>query len=151
MDYRRLQIIPLIAIDIFKDINYSNIMDNNNDNTQDEKKVEQLKDFCQDRVLTKQQEMATFLENVALNPDFRDKRLIKVGDAQLIKEVPISMNVRVAAAKLWKEMFTDKAVGDVKEKAKEKAQRGLDLKKILENLAEEQRKSSKESTDGEEY
>lgn len=126
-------------------------MDNNNDNTQDEKRVELLKDFCQDRVLKKQQEMASFLENVALNPDFRDKRLIKVGDAQLIKEVPISMNVRVAAAKLWKEMFTDKAVGDVKEKAKEKAQRGLDLKKILENLAEEQRKSSKESTNGEEY
>ena len=117
-------------------------MDDNN--AKDERRNEQLKDFCQDRVLQKQKEMADFLENVALNPEFRDQRLVKVGDAQLVKEVPISMNVRVAAAKLWKEMFTDKAVGDVKEKAKEKPQRGLDLKKILENLAEEQRKGSKE-------
>lgn len=117
-------------------------MDDNN--VKDEKRAEQLKDFCQDRVLQKQKEMADFLENVALNPDYRDQRLVKVGDAQLVKEVPIAMNTRVAAAKLWKEMFTDKAVGDVKEKAKEKPQRGLDLKKILENLAEEQRKAGKE-------
>lgn len=106
----------------------------------DEQRIDKLKDFSQERVLQTQQRMADFLENVALNPDFKDKRLVKVGDSQMIKELPIPLNVRVAAAKLWKEMFVDKSVGDVKEKAKAEKAKGLDMKKILENLGAEMRK-----------
>jgi hypothetical protein len=112
--------------------------------TADERRAEQLKDFSCDRVLQKQKEMAEFLENVSLNPNFKDKRIVKVGDEQMVKEVPIPMNVRVAAAKLWKEMFMDKSVGDVKEKAKAEREKGLDLKKILESLGEEMRKPKEE-------
>jgi hypothetical protein len=107
----------------------------------DEQRVDKLKDFSQDRVLKTQQKMAEFLESVALDPTFTDKRLVKVGDSQLIKDVPIPLNVRVAAAKLWKEMFVDKSVGDVKEKAKAEKAKGLDMKKILENLGAEMRKA----------
>lgn len=110
----------------------------------DEQRAEKIKDFCRDRVLKKQAEMAEFLEGVALNPACRDKKIVKGDNGERIVDVPISMNLRVAAAKVWKEMFADKAVGDVKEKAKQERAKGINMKAVLEKLGAEMGKDPSE-------
>lgn len=110
----------------------------------DEQRAERLKDFCQDRALKKMAEMADFLESVALDKSLKDKKVISSAAGVREVEVSIPVNVRVASAKLWKELVADKAVGDIKEKAKEKPQRGINIKNVLSKLAEEMESGPKE-------
>ena len=91
--------------------------------------------------------MAAFLESVALDDSYRDQKAIKVkvfDNHKNHKEfhyeyqevlVPVSVNVRVTAAKTWKEMIMDKAIGDIKEKAKSPHREGLDMKKAMEAIS----------------
>ena len=88
--------------------------------------------------------MASFLEQVALDDAYRDRKAVKTrvndGDGQYHYEyeevsVPVSVNIRVTAAKTWKEMVFDKAIGDVKEKAKSAKTEVIDMKKAMEAIA----------------
>ena len=110
------------------------------------KQEEEIKSFCQNRALKKLAAMAAFLESVSLDDNYRDKRAVKVKiwDTPDKKEfhyeiedqdVPVSVNIRVTAAKTWKELIADKAIGDVKEKAKETKRDALDMKKAMEAIA----------------
>lgn len=106
-----------------------------------EKMDDELKAVCQKRTAARLEAMADFLERVALDPTFTDKRLTRDRLGPKVVDVPIPINVRVASAKIWKEIFADKAVGDVKEKAKEKKDRTLDMRKVLDELGEEMKKT----------
>jgi len=104
------------------------------------KKDEEIKEFCQERAIRKANEVALFLERVALNDKAKDVRMVRRKDTNgewVYEEVPcaISMNVRVTAAKTWKEMIFDKSIGDIKEKAKEPRRQGIDMKSALEAIS----------------
>jgi len=88
--------------------------------------------------------VASFLEQVALDDSYRDRKAVKtrVNDPEggyhyeyEEVSVPVSVNIRVTAAKTWKEMVFDKAIGDVKEKAKETRRDAIDMKKAMEAIA----------------
>lgn len=102
---------------------------------------EQLKEVCKRRVAAKLEAVADFLEKVGLDDGYRDKRLVAGKEGHRIVDVPIPVNMRVGALKIWKEMLADKAVGDVKEKAREKKERGYDMQGILRELTEELKKN----------
>jgi len=116
-------------------------------------KDEAIKQFCQDKALLKARQVAEFLERIALDPRVHDRKKVKRKDdnGEIIYddvEVPLPMSVRVTAAKVWKEMFFDKAIGDVKEKAKEARKTGIDMKAALESLTQaklEARRDEKET------
>lgn len=105
------------------------------------KQEEEIKEFCQRRSLLKAKQVAVFLEEVALNDAYRDTKSVKKRDPvteQISMEeisVPVPVNVRVTAAKVWKEMIMDKAIGDIKEKAKSTRSEGVDMKKAMEAIA----------------
>ena len=119
-------------------------------NAMDEMLDDELKKVCQSRAVAKIGAMADFLERVALDPSYTDKRLTKDKLGTKLVDVPIPVNVRVSAAKIWKEIVADKAVGDVKEKAKEKRDRTVDMRRVLEELGEESKKSLDKLHAGEE-
>ena len=116
------------------------------------RRLEIAQEFCQRRVLDKQSEMVAFLEDVALNPEFKDNRVVKDKDGDfLVKKVPASAVLRLSAAKLWKEMVADKAIGDVKEKARQKQQGGgIDMRAAIEALAKQAKIEDKKAEDGDE-
>lgn len=108
------------------------------------KDEEEIKSFCQKRSMQKAAKVASFLEQVALDDQFRDlksvKRKVDDGGGESHYEydevsVPVSVTVRVTAAKTWKEMIFDKAIGDVKEKAKSTKTEAIDMKKAMEAIA----------------
>jgi len=113
-------------------------------NDEHEKMDDDLKGVCKSRAAAKIDAMATFLEKVALDDEYRDKRLTKDTLGPKLIDIPIPVNVRVSAAKIWKEIVMDKAVGDVKEKAKEKKDRSIDMKRVLDELGDEMRKTDKD-------
>ena len=116
-------------------------------NEEKNKDEEEIKSFCQRRSIQKATKVASFLEQVALDDSYRDKRANKVkvyDNPANPKEfryeyeevsVPVSVNIRVTAAKTWKEMVFDKAIGDVKEKAKSTKTEAIDMKKAMEAIA----------------
>lgn len=113
-------------------------------NDEKNKDEEEIKSFCQRRSIGKAQKVASFLEQVALDDAYRDRKAIKTrvndsggGYHYEYEEVsvPVSVNIRVTAAKTWKEMVFDKAIGDVKEKAKSTKTEAIDMKKAMEAIA----------------
>ena len=131
-------------------------------NTEKNKDEEEIKSFCQSRSLQKAAKVCDFLEAVSLNDDYRDKKAVKVkvyDDPEDPKafhyeyeeqEVPVSVNIRVTAAKTWKEMVFDKAIGDVKEKAKETRRDGIDMKKAIDAIAKAKAAEKKDAMKEEE-
>lgn len=116
------------------------------DKSEKSKDEEAVKEFCQRRAAKKAADVADFLEAVGLDDNYRDKKLVKVKiwDDKAKneyhyeyeeQEVPVPVNVRVTAAKTWKEMIFDKTLGDVKEKAKDTKDRGVDMKHAIEAIA----------------
>jgi Zn-dependent metalloprotease len=108
------------------------------------KQEEEIKNFCQNRAAKKLEKVAKFLESVALDDKRRDIVSVKtrVNDPNgsfhyeyRECEIAIPINVRVTAAKTWKELIADKAIGDIKEKAKASKSEGLDMKKAMEAIA----------------
>lgn len=123
------------------------------------KDEEEIKSFCQRRSIQKASKVASFLEAVALDDSFRDlksvKRKVDDGDGESHYEydevsVPVSVNIRVTAAKTWKEMVFDKAIGDVKEKAKSTKTEAIDMKKAMEAIAKAKADEKKVETKEEE-
>ena len=123
------------------------------------KDEEEIKSFCQKRSMQKAAKVASFLEQVALDETFRDlksvKRKVDDGDGKSHYEydevsVPVSVNIRVTAAKTWKEMVFDKAIGDVKEKAKSTKTEAIDMKKAMEAIAKAKADEKKAETKEEE-
>ena len=111
---------------------------------------EEIKDFCQETSRQKAKKIADFLEKVALDDTCCDSRIVRVVDPKTknvtyktIKD-PVAMNVRVTAAKTWKEMIMDKSIGDVKEKAKATREKSFNMKAALEAIAKSKR-DNKES------
>lgn len=107
------------------------------------KQEEEIKLYCQNRAAKKLDKVAKFLESVALDDDRRDTVSVKtrVNDPEggyhyeyVDQEIAIPINVRVTAAKTWKELIADKAIGDIKEKAKTSKREGLDMKKAMETI-----------------
>jgi hypothetical protein len=107
------------------------------------KQEEEIKLYCQNRAAKKLDKVAKFLESVALDDSRRDTVSIRVkvfdGPKEFHydyedREVAIPINVRVTAAKTWKELIADKAIGDIKEKAKTSKREGLDMKKAMETI-----------------
>lgn len=107
------------------------------------KQEEEIKLYCQNRAAKKMDKVAKFLESVALDDDRRDTVSVKtrVNDPEggyhyeyKDQEIAIPINVRVTAAKTWKELIADKAIGDIKEKAKTSKREGLDMKKAMETI-----------------
>jgi len=110
------------------------------------KDEEKIKSFCQDDAIKNAAKISKYLRKVALDDNYRDQRVVKVkvwddkktGEFHYefeTREFPVPTNVRVTAAKTWKEMSMDKAIGDVKEKAKESRKEGLDMMKALEAIS----------------
>lgn len=115
-----------------------------NNNEEKNKDEEEIKSFCQRRSISRAQKVASFLEQVALDDSYRDRKAVKTrvndeggGYHYEYEEVsvPVSVNIRVTAAKTWKEMVFDKAIGDVKEKAKSAKTEVIDMKKAMEAIA----------------
>jgi len=122
------------------------------------KDEEEIKSFCQKDTIKNAAKVSKFLRTVALDDKYMDRKAIrvKVWDDKETKEFhyeyeiqdfPVSAAVRVTAAKTWKEMSMDKAIGDVKEKAKASKVEGLDMKKALEAIG---KSKAAEKTAGEE-
>lgn len=123
---------------------------------------EEIKKECADRARKKMSKVAKFLEEVALNDKYRDTRSVKIkvvdGPGEFHYEYeeqqfPVSVSVRVTAAKTWKELIADKAIGDIKEKAKAPKREGLDMKAAMEAVAKAKAKEaakaeSDEATEG---
>lgn len=114
------------------------------DNDEKNKQEEEIKSYCQNRAAKKLDKVAKFLESVALDDNRRDTVSVKVKVVDEEggfhydyedREIAIPINVRVTAAKTWKELIADKAIGDIKEKAKTPRREGLDMKKAMENIA----------------
>lgn len=105
------------------------------------KEDEEIKSFCQSRAIKKAAKVAEFLEKVSLDDSYRDVKQVRRKDPTtgewFMEDVDcaVPVNVRVTAAKTWKEMIFDKAIGDVKEKAKDTREKGLDMKKAMEAIA----------------
>lgn len=109
--------------------------------------------------MQKAAKVASFLEAVALDDSFRDlksvKRKVDDGNGESHYEyeevsIPVSVNIRVTAAKTWKEMVFDKAIGDVKEKAKSTKTEAIDMKKAMEAIAKAKADEKKNETKEEE-
>ena len=122
------------------------------------KQDEEIKSFCASRALKKLGSVSKFLEDVALDDSYRDKKMVKVKvwDDKIKneyhyeleeQEVPVSVNIRVTAAKTWKELIADKAIGDIKEKAKEGRREGMDIKKAMEAIAKAKAAEKKAAED----
>ena len=115
------------------------------------KSEEAIKDACQRRAVKQGMKVAKFLEKVALNDNYRGTIFVKVKDPETgeysmeEQKCPVSTSVRVSAARTWKEMIMDKAIGDIKEKAKQSATKGLNMKAALEAVAKAQRKEEAET------
>jgi len=130
------------------------------ENKSDEKKHDdEIKEFCQNRAIQKAKGVASFLEKVALDDAYRDLKSVKVKvtdpDSKEFHyeyeevSVPVSVNIRVTAAKTWKEMIFDKAVGDIKEKAKDTREKGVDMKKAMEAIAAAKAKEKQDASEEE--
>lgn len=111
---------------------------------QKSKEEEEIKSFCQNRAAKKLEKVAKFLESVALDDKRRDTVSIKIKVADEDggfhydyedRDIAIPINVRVTAAKTWKELIADKAIGDIKEKAKDNRRTETDMKKACEAIA----------------
>ena len=111
---------------------------------QKSKQEEEIKNFCQNRAAKKLEKVAKFLESVALDDKRRDVVSVKTKvmdeDGSFHYEykdceIAIPINVRVTAAKTWKELIADKAIGDIKEKAKDNRRTETDMKKACEAIA----------------
>lgn len=123
------------------------------------KRDEEIKEFCQKRSTQKASGVASFLERVALDDSYRDLKAVKVkvtdlnsGESHYEYEevsVPVSVNIRVTAAKTWKEMIFDKAIGDIKEKAKDTREKGVDMKRAMEAIAAAKAKEKTEAKEEE--
>jgi hypothetical protein len=113
------------------------------------KQDEEIKAFCANRALGKLAKVAAFLEDVALNDAYRDVKSVRRRDPETGEwnyeevECAVPVNVRVTAAKTWKELIADKAIGDIKEKAKESRRDGLDMKKAMEAIAKAKAEESR--------
>ena len=111
-------------------------------NPEEKSKVEEeIKEYCQGQARTKAGKFAKFLEKLALDDEYKDSRMVRKKDPDSGEvyfeemECPVSASVRLAAAKTWKEMFFDKAVGDVKEKAKAGQEKRFNMKAAFEAIA----------------
>ena len=94
-----------------------------------------------------------------MDDSYRDLKAVKVkvtdpnsGESHYEYEevsVPVSVNIRVTAAKTWKEMIFDKAIGDIKEKAKDTREKGVDMKRAMEAIAAAKAKEKTEAKEEE--
>lgn len=112
------------------------------ENPEEKSKVEEeIKEFCQSQAKQDAHKFARFLKSLALDDDYRDSRMTRKKDPQTGEvyyeemECPVSASVRLSAAKTWKEMIFDKAVGDVKEKAKAGQEKRFNMKAAFEAIA----------------
>jgi len=106
------------------------------ESTVDEKEKgfeEQLKTLVEKRALKKLKSVMEYLEKVALDDDLTETKMTKSGPAIL----PISHDTRVAAARAWKDMVLDKAIGNKKVKETAVKEDELDFKKVLEGIGKE--------------
>lgn len=116
---------------------------------------EEIKDFCQNETVNHGRKISAFLRKVALDDNYRDTKQVRRKDPETGEwiydevEVPVPVNVRVTAAKTWKEMIMDKAVGDVKEKAKATREKGFNLKAAMAEVARAKEQARKASLDQE--
>lgn len=116
---------------------------------------EEIKDFCQNETVNHGRKISAFLRKVALDDNYRDTKQVRRKDPESGEmiydeiEVPVPVNVRVTAAKTWKEMIMDKAVGDVKEKAKATREKGFNLKAAMAEVARAKEQARKASIDQE--
>lgn len=116
---------------------------------------EEIKDFCQNETVNHGRKISAFLRKVALDDNYRDTKQVRRKDPESGEwiydevEVPVPVNVRVTAAKTWKEMIMDKAVGDVKEKAKATREKGFNLKAAMAEVARAKEQARKASLDQE--
>ena len=94
---------------------------------------EQLKTLVEKRALKKLKSVMEYLEKVALDDDLTETKMTKSGPAIL----PISHDTRVAAARAWKDMVLDKAIGNKKVKETAIKEDELDFKKVLEGIGKE--------------
>lgn len=94
---------------------------------------EQLKTLVEKRALKKLKSVMEYLERVALDDDLTETKMTKSGPAIL----PISHDTRVAAARAWKDMVLDKAIGNKKVKETAVKEDELDFKKVLEGIGKE--------------
>ena len=94
---------------------------------------EQLKTLVEKRALKKLKSVMEYLERVALDDDLTETKMTKSGPAIL----PISHDARVAAARAWKDMVLDKAIGNKKVKETAIKEDELDFKKVLEGIGKE--------------
>jgi hypothetical protein len=112
---------------------------------------EEIKDFCQNETVNHGRKISAFLRKVALDDNYRDTKQVRRKDPESGEmiydeiEVPVPVNVRVTAAKTWKEMIMDKAVGDVKEKAKATREKGFNLKAAMAEVARAKEQARKAS------
>ncbi len=122
---------------------------------EESKTDEEIKDFCQSETINHGRKISAFLRKVALDDNYRDTKQVRRKDpvsGEIIYdeiEVPVPVNVRVTAAKTWKEMIMDKAVGDVKEKAKATREKGFNLKAAMAEVARAKEQARKESVEQE--
>jgi len=122
---------------------------------EESKTDEEIKDFCQSETVNHGRKISAFLRKVALDDNYRDTKQVRRKDpvsGEIIYdeiEVPVPVNVRVTAAKTWKEMIMDKAVGDVKEKAKATREKGFNLKAAMAEVARAKEQARKESVEQE--
>lgn len=112
------------------------------ENPDEKSKVEEeIKEYCQSQARKKAGKFASLLESIALDDAYRDTKRVRKVDPQTKEvyyeeeECPVSASVKLAAAKLWKEMMFDKAVGDVKEKAKAGQEKRFNMKAAFEAIA----------------
>ena len=94
---------------------------------------EQLKTLVEKMALKKLKSVMEYLEKVALDDDLTETKMTKSGPAIL----PISHDTRVAAARAWKDMVLDKAIGNKKVKETAVKEDELDFKKVLEGIGKE--------------
>jgi len=99
----------------------------------------QLKALVEKRALKKLKSVMEYLEKVALDDDLTETKMTKSGPAIL----PISHDTRVAAARAWKDMVLDKAIGNKKVKETAITEEKLDFKKVLEGIGKELAKQKK--------
>lgn len=117
------------------------------------KTEEAIKDLCQDETIKHGKKMAKFLRTVALDKNYRDVKMVRRRDAETGEwvweevQAPVPITVRVTAAKTWKEMLMDKAVGDVKEKAKTTREKGFNMKAAIDAIAKAKAKAKADEED----
>lgn len=113
------------------------------------KEEEAIKNLCQSESAKHLKKFSDFLRKVALDDGYRGTTVRKVKNPvtgyfeDRSEELPVATNVRVSAAKIWKELIADKAIGDVKEKAKASRSEGLDIKAAIEEIAKKKQSQPK--------